>query len=87
MNINLSLPTSWNRCTLPQLRAISEVLQDCAMRSDKYHPFDMLEVKVGVFFALTNLEIVQGLNPVAAVEDQYYTVRIRTPKFSIFNLK
>ena len=85
MNINLSLPTSWNRCTLPQLRAIAEVLQDCAMRSDKYHPFDMLEVKVGVFFALTNLEIVQGLNPVAAVEDQYYTVRIRTPKFSIFN--
>ena len=62
MNINLSLPTSWNRCTLPQLRAISEVLLDCAMRSDKYHPFDMLEVKVGVFFALTNLEIVQGLN-------------------------
>ena len=52
------------------------------MRSDKYHPFDMLEVKVGVFFALTNLEIVQGLNPVAAVEDQYYTVRIRTPKFN-----
>jgi hypothetical protein len=57
MNINLSLPTSWNRCTLPQLRAIAEVLQDCAMRSDKYHPFDMLEVKVGVLSPVTTLTV------------------------------
>ena len=33
---------------------------------------------MGVFFRLTNIEVVEPLNPRAAVEDQYYTCRFRT---------
>lgn len=77
--INLTLPQSWNACTLPQLRAIANVMADCAARADRFHPFDMMEVKIKAFFVLTDLEIVEPLNPRVPVEEQYFVCRIRTP--------
>lgn len=75
VHINLRLPTSYNRCSLPELRAIAAVMSDCALRASRFHPFDMMEVKVAVFLRLTNLEIVEPLNPRVPVEEQYYVVR------------
>lgn len=76
MKIDLHLPTSFNRCSLPELRAIATIMGDCALRSSRFHPFNMMEVKVAVFLRLTNLEIVEPLNPRVPVEEQYYVVRI-----------
>lgn len=75
--IELSLPRSWNQCTLPALRAIAAVLTDCSARIDRFHPFDMMEVKVGVLLRLTNIEVLEPINPRVAVEEQYYTCRLR----------
>lgn len=77
MQIDLRLPTSWNRCSLNELRAIAEIMTDCAFRASRLRPFDMMEVKVAVFFRLANLEVVEPLNPRKPVEQQYYNVRIR----------
>ncbi len=76
-SINLRLPSSWLRCSLPELRAIAAIMSDCALRTTRLHPFDMMEVKVAVFFRLSNIEVVAPLNPRVPVEQQYYTVRFR----------
>ena len=76
-HINLSVPQSWSRCSLPELRAIASVLKDRASAADRYHPFDMRDVKIAAFFLLTGIEIVEPLNPRVPVEEQYYTVRLR----------
>lgn len=76
-SINLRLPSSWLRCSLPELRAIAAIMSDCALRATRFHPFDMMEVKVAVFFRLSNIEVVKPLNPRVLVEQQYYTVRFR----------
>ena len=75
MKIDLRLPTSFNRCSLAELRAIAAIMGDCALRASRFHPFNMMEVKVAVFLRLTNLEIVEPLNPRIPVEEQYYVVR------------
>lgn len=77
MKIDLKLPSSWNRCTLAQLRAIAEVMVDRALHASPLRPFDMMDVKISVFFRLTNIEVVEPLNPRVQVEAQYYTCRIR----------
>lgn len=78
MKIDLKLPSSWNRCTLPQLRAIAEIMVDRALHASPLRPFDMMDVKIAVFFRLTNIEVVEPLNPRATLEAQYYTCRLRT---------
>lgn len=75
--IELSLPRSWNQCSLPVLRAIADVLTDCSARIDRFHPFDMMEVKVGVLLRLTNIKVLEPINPRVPVEEQYYTCRLR----------
>ena len=76
-HINLRLPSAWNRCSIAELRAIAEIMADCAFRASRFRPFDMMEIKVAVFFRLANIEIVEPLNPRVPVEQQYYTCRIR----------
>ncbi len=73
--IDLTLPRSWQQCSLPQLRAIADILTANALRTDRYHPFDMLAVKTQVFFRLTAIRIVAPVNPRVPVEEQYYTCR------------
>lgn len=77
MKIDLKLPTSWNRCTLAQLRAIAEIMVERALHASPLRPFDMMEVKIAVFFRLTNIEVVEPLNPRIPIEAQYYTCRMR----------
>lgn len=59
--LNLSFPTSWQACSLEQLEQIASVFIDVAERSDRFHPFDMREVKVALFFLMSELKIVEGL--------------------------
>jgi hypothetical protein len=44
-----------------QLEQVASVLIDCAERTDRFHPFDMREVKVALFFLMSELKIVEGL--------------------------
>lgn len=60
-NLNLSFPTSWQTCSVTQLEQIASVFIDVAERSDRFHPFDMREVKVALFFLMSELKIVEGL--------------------------
>lgn len=60
-SLNLSFPTSWQACSTAQLEQIASVLVDVAERSDRFHPFDMKEVKVALFFLMSELKIVEGL--------------------------
>ena len=77
MNINLKIPTSYSRCSLAELRAIADVMADCAARADIYHPFNMQEVRQAVFFRLTGIEVLEPVNPRVPVEEQYYKCRLR----------
>lgn len=73
--INLTLPRHWNKCSREQLEMIADVMQEQIKRVDRYHPFDMRNVKVAMFFVLSGIEIVSGPNPSVPVEEQYYTCR------------
>lgn len=78
--INLTLPRHWNACTREQLEMIASVMCDQVERQDRYHPFDMRNVKIALFFAFTGLEIVKGLNPAVPMGEQHYTCRLRDTK-------
>lgn len=73
--INLTLPRHWNQCTTEQLELIANVMQEQVRRVDRYHPFDMRNVKLALFFVLAGIEIVESPNPRVSVEEQYYTCR------------
>lgn len=57
-HIDLHLPRSWNQCTTDELEQIAAVIALRTLRTDRYHPFDMLAAKVEILFALNKLEIV-----------------------------
>lgn len=75
--INLNLPTGYNRCSTAQLQAIAEIMADRGLHTSRLHPYDQFEVKVAVFFRLTGIEVVRSINSNVPVEDQYYTCRLR----------
>ena len=54
---------------------IARVVNELAQRADKYHPYQMEDVKTALFFALTGIEIVEDLNPTVPIEEQYYVCR------------
>lgn len=74
--INLTLPRSWNQCTTGQLELISQVMQEQIARQDRYHPFSMMNVKIAMFFALSGILIVHGVNPREPADKQYYLCRM-----------
>ncbi len=78
--INITLPRGWNQCTREQLEMISDVLREQVERQDRYHPFDMRNVKVALFFALSGIEVVQGVDPSLPVNDRHYICRMRDKK-------
>ena len=65
--IDLHLPRHWNLCTTEQLELIADVIREQVERQDRYHPFDMRNVKVAIFFALSGLEIVEAPDTVFRV--------------------
>lgn len=73
--VNLTLPRHWNQCTTEQLELIADVMQEQVRRVDRYHPFDMRNVKLALFFVLAGIEIVENPNPRVPVEEQFYTCR------------
>lgn len=57
-HIDLHLPRSWNQCTTDELEQIATVIALRTLRTDRYHPFDMLAAKVELLFTINKLEIV-----------------------------
>lgn len=88
-NINLTLPRSWNECSTEQLELISRIMLEQIERADRYHPFDMRNVKIACFFVLAGIEIVEGIDESKPLEKQHYTCRLSTPsrrnRFSVAN--
>ena len=78
-NINLTLPRSWNECSTEQLELISRIMLEQIERADRYHPFDMRNVKIACFFVLAGIEIVEGIDESKPLEKQHYTCRLSTP--------
>ena len=78
-NINLTLPRSWNECSTEQLELISRIMLEQIERADRYHPFDMRNVKIACFFVMSGIEIVEGIDESKPLEEQHYTCRLSTP--------
>ena len=77
--INLQLPRSWNECSTEQLELISRIMLEQIERADRYHPFDMRNVKIACFFVLSGIEIVKGIDQSKPIEEQHYVCRLSTP--------
>lgn len=75
-NINLTLPRSWNECSTEQLELVSRIMLEQIQRADRYHPFDMRNVKIACFFVLSGIEIVEGIDESKPLEEQHYTCRL-----------
>ena len=56
--IDLHLPTGWNRCTTEELEAIAAAIIQEQQRVDRYHPFDWQRVKLNVVLAVNHIEVV-----------------------------
>ena len=78
--INLTLPKHWNQCTREQLELIADVMREQIEKQDRYHPFSMKNVKIALFFALSNLQIVQDVDTRLPIVKQYYLCRVLTPE-------
>jgi hypothetical protein len=65
--INLHLPTGWNRCTTEELEAIAAAIIQEQQRVDRYHPFDWQRVKLNVVLAVNSIEVVS--QPVPVIKD------------------
>lgn len=77
--IDLTLPKHWNGCNREQLELIADVLREQVERQDRYHPFDMKNVKIAVFFLLANLEILALPDTSKPLDEQFYLCRVVTP--------
>ena len=53
--IDLHLPTGWNRCTTEELEAIAAAIISEQQRVDRYHPFDWSRVKISVALSINSL--------------------------------
>lgn len=73
---DLRLPRSWNECSTAQLELISRILLEQIARADRYHPFDMRNVKLACFFVLSGLEVVEGPSLSLPIGEQYYLCRL-----------
>jgi hypothetical protein len=58
--IDLHLPTGWNRCTTEELEAIAAAIIQEQRRVDRYHPFDWSRVKLNVALAVNHIEVVRA---------------------------
>ena len=57
--IDLHCPRGWNQCTTWELEQIAAALLLETAKADRYHPFDMLEVKLKAFLAINRLEVIE----------------------------
>ena len=78
--IDLHLPTGWNRCTTEELEAIAAAIIQEQQRVDRYHPFDWSRVKLNVVLAVNHIEVVSDAAPRLGIRggfigDEEYLVR------------
>lgn len=57
--VDLIVPTGWNQCTTEQLETIAQILLRRMAMQDRYHPYDPLQMKTEVFFALAGLQVME----------------------------
>lgn len=74
-NVSLTLPRSWNECNTEQLELISRIMLEQIERVDRYHPFDMRNVKIACFFVLSDIEIVEAPDESLPIDEQCYMCR------------
>ena len=55
--LNITFPKSWNSCTAEQLEFIAAVTREQTERVDRYHPFDMMAVKLAMFFTFGKFKV------------------------------
>lgn len=78
--IDLHLPTGWNRCTTEELEAIAAAIIQEQQRVDRYHPFDWSRVKLNVVLAVNHIEVMSDAAPRLGIRggfigDEEYLVR------------
>ena len=78
--IDLHLPTGWNRCTTEELEAIAAAIIHEQQRVDRYHPFDWSRVKLNVVLAVNSIEVVSQPVPVVKNYSHDDTYLVRRPK-------
>ena len=59
--IDLHLPTGWNRCTTDELEAIAAAIIQEQQRVDRYHPFDWSRVKLNTVLSINEITISEEL--------------------------
>ena len=59
--IDLHLPTGWNRCTTEELEAIAAAIIQEQQRVDRYHPFDWSRVKLNTVLSINEITISEEL--------------------------
>ena len=59
--IDLHLPTGWNRCTTDELEAIAAAIIQEQQRVDRYHPFDWSRVKLNIVLSINEITISEEL--------------------------
>ena len=69
--IDLHCPKGWNQCTTWELEQIAAALILETMQTDRYHPFDLLEVKLKAFLAINRLEVVDEGEKVRRSEGEF----------------
>ena len=74
-NVSLTMPRSWNECNTEQLELISRIMLEQIERVDRYHPFDMRNVKIACFFVLSEIEIVEAPDESLPIDEQCYMCR------------
>ena len=79
-NVSLTMPRSWNECNTEQLELISRIMLEQIERVDRYHPFDMRNVKIACFFVLSEIEIVEAPDESLPIEEQCYMCRFSSGK-------
>ena len=57
--IDLHLPTGWNRCTTEELEAIAAAIIQEQQRVDRYHPFDWSRVKLNTVLSINEITMME----------------------------
>ena len=59
--IDLHLPTGWNRCTTEELESIAAAIIQEQQRVDRYHPFDWSRVKLNTVLSINEITVNEEL--------------------------
>lgn len=78
-HIDLRFPRKWNQCSTEELEQIAEVTRDCVNRTDRYHPFNPIEVKMALFFLFAHLTITERAEA-DDPQNTYYMVKRKGDK-------